>query len=91
MDSSECIIGKKRKYEEIEKEEKLQHVQYLLNKKRNLNTILYGIEKNIRLLKKEIDDIDNELYQSCPHEWVRDWDAYEPCGPTPKICKHCNL
>ena len=45
----------------------------------------------MQVLKEEIRDLDNKLYSVCPHEWVRDWESFEPCGPTPKICKYCQL
>ena len=49
-----------------------------------------NISKNIKL-RKQINELDAKLKKICPHKWVRDWDQYEPCGPTPKICEYCGL
>ena len=77
--------------EDLEKNKRLKKVENILERKKRINSVIYSLERNLSLLRDEIRDIDNKLYNVCPHEWVRDWDTYEPCGRTPKICKHCQL
>jgi len=77
--------------QKLEQEKRLKKVKLILEKKSRINSVIYSLDRNMNVLRQEIKDLDNELYSVCPHEWVRDWDSYEPCGPTPKICKHCQL
>lgn len=77
--------------QKIEKTRRLKEVKIILDKKKRINSVIYSLERNMQVLKEEIRDLDNKLYSVCPHEWVRDWESFEPCGPTPKICKYCQL
>lgn len=81
---------KKRKYSEINNEEKI--ISNLNELKDTLIKIKYSniaINRKIDALLIDIDKLKNK---NCNHNWVIDYDAcWDPCGRTPKICSKCKL
>lgn len=52
------------------------------------NEILY-FEKNIKLLADQIRNLKKELFNTCNHNWVKDYED-RSCHSS-WICKHCKL
>jgi len=52
------------------------------------NEILY-FEKNIKLLADQIRNLKKELFKTCNHNWVKDYED-RSCHSS-WICKHCKL
>ena len=52
------------------------------------NEILY-FEKNIKLLADQIRNLKKELFNTCKHNWIKDYED-RSCHSS-WICKHCKL
>ena len=52
------------------------------------NEILY-FEKNIKLLTDQIRNLKKELFNTCKHNWIKDWED-RSCHSS-WICEHCRL
>ena len=51
---------------------------------------MYEKMHEIEQLRKEISILKKNLFKTCAHEWIRDWD--EPSDSICKWkCKHCDL
>lgn len=61
----------------------------LEDKKSKIEEQIYSLEEKIIDKKLEYDSISKQIYNKCNHQWIPDRDQYEPCGPTPKICRIC--
>ena len=81
---------KKRKRDEKLTDEIKIKIERIKNKKYKKYVFIGQLNNMIDEVRKEIDELDNELYHVCPHKWVVDPSQYEPCGPTPKICEYCD-
>jgi len=46
-------------------------------------------EEEIVMLKQEITQLKKKLFNTCEHEWERDWED-RSCHST-WLCKHCKL
>ena len=53
------------------------------------NNDIYKKELEIKTLKQEITQLKKKLFNTCEHEWERDWDD-RSCHST-WLCKHCKL
>jgi hypothetical protein len=59
------------------------------------NTILQkrnkvlNYEQNIKLIEEQIIKLKKDLFQTCKHNWVRDWDD-RSCHSS-WVCEHCKL
>ena len=52
------------------------------------NEILY-FEKNIKLLSDQIRNLKKELFKTCKHNWIKDYED-RSCHSS-WICEHCKL
>ena len=52
------------------------------------NEILY-FEKNIKLLADQIRNLKKELFNTCKHNWIKDYED-RSCHSS-WICEHCKL
>lgn len=52
------------------------------------NEILY-FEKNIKLLTDQIRNLKKELFNTCKHNWIKDYED-RSCHSS-WICEHCRL
>ena len=83
--------SKKIKKEDNLKPEIKDQILKLNNEKNQFYKKIYSNINENNVLRNKIRLINKELNKVCPHKWVRDWDQYEPCGRTPKICEYCGL
>lgn len=58
--------------------------------KQNMYNEIYENIRRNNCLRDEINKLDKELYNICPHNWVRDYDQFS-YDSTPKICEYCGL
>tara|TARA_Y100000389_G_C17443656_1_gene510220 strand:- start:1718 stop:1948 length:231 start_codon:yes stop_codon:yes gene_type:complete len=63
-------------------------VEKLLNHKHNLHKKMYELEDAINKIRKEISSTNIDIFSTCEHKWVRDWEVDSGCK---KICCICNL
>ena len=82
--------NKKTKVDELDSAIKKQ-IDIINQEKNMINNEIYSSFRRIDNLRSRIRELDKKLNKVCPHKWVRDWDQYEPCGRTPKICEFCGL
>jgi len=52
------------------------------------NDILY-FEQNIKLVEEQVKKLKKELFQTCQHNWVKDW-VDRSCHSS-WMCKYCKL
>lgn len=89
-------IDDQNKKKKVENKEELDpkiksQIDELNKEKDSCYSEIYSNFNRNNILRKKINELDKKLHRVCPHKWVRDYDQYEPCGPTPKMCEYCGL
>ena len=67
-----------------------QELETLMQKRSDLNTKKYNLERELRKLEKEIKDNSALIMKTCVHNWVRDTAYYGPYEKPDNICTICN-
>ena len=60
-------------------------VSNIKEKKQELYKQIYARENEVRQLRKNINNLNNELLKICDHNWIVDVTDCSPCSRT-KIC-----
>jgi hypothetical protein len=77
----------KEKYYDEKRLESIERSKKVMTEIDNIEGYIYGLQEHLKVLKEKER---NHKLKYCDHEWVIDYDTcWDPCGPTPKICKHC--
>tara|TARA_B100001093_G_C26858987_1_gene1028945 strand:+ start:1492 stop:1716 length:225 start_codon:yes stop_codon:yes gene_type:complete len=67
----------------------MNKIQDLLKEKELMKIQLHDYEKKISEIKNKLKNIDNTIYNTCEHKWIRDYDNYDELSK--KFCLHCGL
>lgn len=67
----------------------MSSIEDLLKEKEYLQKQLCNYEKKICEIKNKLKDMDKTIYNTCQHEWARDYDNYDDLSK--KYCLQCGL
>lgn len=48
-----------------------------------------SVKHEIFRLESHVHELTRSVRVNCAHDMVIDYAAFEPCGPTPRICRKC--
>jgi hypothetical protein len=87
-DSSNDLSDKdKEKYYDEKRLESIERSKKVTVEIDNIEGYVYRLQQYLKELKEKER---NHKLRHCNHEWIIDYDTcWDPCGPAPKICKHC--
>ena len=63
-------------------------VRHYIEENKNIHTIIFEYEDEIKYLKNHIRKNESKIYKTCEHVWERDYDDYYSRY---KICHKCKL
>lgn len=63
----------------------------LKNELKDARVKLFDTYKVIDKTKEKIRSLEGQIYDLCPHEWVRDYSEWGPYARAEYICKKCKL
>lgn len=55
----------------------------------NIGYSVSSVKHEISCLESHVHKLTQLIQENCDHDMIIDRNTFEPCGPTPRICRKC--